>query len=78
MAVTLCAAFSFLLVDNLVNQFFATVVSKFSFSYYTFAYTTFNAQPLEGWMIPRGLILNLLTGLFFYLLAYRRIHRMQF
>ena len=75
-AVTMCAAFFILLADNLVSQFFVSVVSNFSYMYYAYAYSGFNAQSIEMWMISKGLTISLITGVVFYFLAYRRIYRM--
>ena len=77
-AVTMCASFLILLTDNLVSQFFAPAVSNFSYMYYAYAYCGFNANPIEPWMIPKGLLICLVTGVAFYMLAYRRMHRMQY
>jgi hypothetical protein len=77
-AVTMCAAFLILLADNLVSQFFVSAVSKFSYLYYAYAYCGFNGSSIEPWMIPRGLLICLVTGAVFYALAYRRMRRMQY
>ncbi len=77
-AVTMCASFLILLADNLVSQFFAPAVSNFSYMYYAYAYCGFNANPIEPWMIPKGLMICLVTGVAFYMLAYRRMRRMQY
>lgn len=77
-AVTMCVAFIIFLADNLASQFFVKIVEKFSYLYYVYAYSLFNAKPLESWMIPKGLAISLITGIIFYLLAFRKIHKMQF
>lgn len=66
-----------LLFDNLINQFFRDIVCKFWFPYYLYAYAEMNRHPIEGWMIPQGIILCIISGIVMYLLALRKIKKME-
>lgn len=77
-AITMCIVFIVLLVDNLANQFFISIVQKFSYLYYVYAYCIYNTKLLETWMIQFGLLISLITGIIFYILAYHKIQKMTF
>lgn len=78
MAFTIGAVMFLVLFDSLVNQFFTAVVSRFSFMYYIYAYVDFSARTMEGWMIPRGIVICAVTAIILYLLSVHKIHRMEF
>lgn len=78
MAFTIGIVLFLVLLDSLVNQFFVSVVSKFSFMYYIYAYSTYNSIPIESWMISRGITICILTAVLFYILLLHKIHKMEF
>jgi len=78
MAFTIGIVLFLLLMDSLVNQFFAPVISRFSFMYYIYAYSTYNSIPLESWMISRGITICIISAILFYILILYKIHRMEF
>lgn len=78
MAITLGIGLIILLVDNLLNQFMSAYVANFSFLFYNYAFSLYNGRQLLARDIPLGLGLSLLYSLLFYLLAVRKINRMDY
>lgn len=77
-ALTMGIGLLLLLVDNLVNQFMAGFVSKFSFLFYNYAFSLYNGRPLPAKELPLGIGLSIGYGLLFYFLALRRIQTMEY
>ncbi len=77
-AATIGVMLFIVLFDSLLNQFFISVISKVSFLYYIYAYSSYNNTVLENWMIFRGILICLVTAIILYLLAAVKIQRMEY